>query len=135
MLTLKEIRQFIADLGIASDANTYIGKLDNKKQPSIGVYNLKPRAGEQIALGGLKQTSHQSKAVSFLVHWDKSISNAEEAANRLYNALIGKRDIKMGDCDVLFIRMLQSEPVDVGTDDNGVYEFVIEIEIFYQRKD
>ena len=38
MLTLPEIRQWIAELGIAADENVYIGKLDNKKQKSVGVY-------------------------------------------------------------------------------------------------
>ena len=38
MLTLPEIREWIVTLGIAEDENVYIGKLDNKKQKSVGVY-------------------------------------------------------------------------------------------------
>ena len=41
MLSLKDVRQWIAGLGIAEDAHVYIGKLDNKQQKSIGVYARK----------------------------------------------------------------------------------------------
>lgn len=47
MLNLKDIRQYIAGLDVAADSNVYIGKLDNKKQKSIGVYNRK-REGPPI---------------------------------------------------------------------------------------
>ena len=40
MLKLTEIRQWIASLGIAEDQHVYIGKLDNKQQKSIGVYQV-----------------------------------------------------------------------------------------------
>ena len=40
MLTLDDIRGYIACFGIAEDKNVYIGKLNNKKEHSIGVYHL-----------------------------------------------------------------------------------------------
>lgn len=44
MLMLKDIRSWIAGLGVAADNNVYIGKLDNKRQKSIGVYS-RPTSG------------------------------------------------------------------------------------------
>ena len=41
----------------------------------------------------------------------------------------------MGEYRVAFIGMLVPEPQMVGTDDNGVYESVIEFEIYYERKE
>ena len=41
MLTLDNIRGYIASLGIAEDSNVYIGKLNSKKERSIGVYHRK----------------------------------------------------------------------------------------------
>ena len=38
MLTLDDIRGYIGNLGIVDDRNVYIGKLNNKKDHSIGVY-------------------------------------------------------------------------------------------------
>ena len=42
MLTLKDVRQYISGLQITADDRVHIGKLDNKKEKSIGVY---PRKG------------------------------------------------------------------------------------------
>ena len=33
---------------------------------------------------------------------------------------------------ILFTDMQMEEPVDVGTDDNGIYEMVIEADIYYE---
>ena len=32
------------------------------------------------------------------------------------------------------ISLLQNEPVDVGTDDNNVYERVIELDLYYEER-
>ena len=50
MLKSTDIREWIASLGIAEDDNVYIGKLDNKQQKSIGVYN---RSSSQV--GGIRR--------------------------------------------------------------------------------
>lgn len=34
---------------------------------------------------------------------------------------------------VFFTKMQVDEPVDVGTDDNGIFEMVIELDIYYER--
>ncbi|MFQ7877074.1 hypothetical protein [Enterocloster sp.] len=39
MLTLDDIRGYIGGLGIVADSNVYIGKLNSKKDHSIGVYH------------------------------------------------------------------------------------------------
>ena len=35
---------------------------------------------------------------------------------------------------VLFAMMRTAEPIDVGTDDAGIYEMVIEAEFYYERR-
>lgn len=134
MLALKDVRQYIAGLGIAADSNVYIGKLDNKKQKSIGVYNRKRDGRPNISLGGLDCTTYGIKAVSLLVHWTKSQPEAEAAANELYEKLLNaSRPITIGNTAVNFISLQVPEPVDVGTDECGVYEFVIWMDFIYER--
>lgn len=41
MLALRDIREWVAGFGISEDSHVYIGKLDNKKERSIGVYRRK----------------------------------------------------------------------------------------------
>lgn len=134
MLTLKDIRQYISGLGIAADSNVYIGKLDNKKQKSIGIYNRKMDGPAQIALGGLECTTYTTRPISLLVHWNKSVSESEEAAYRLYETLLKESGLMIGDTEIRCLVLQVPQPVDVGTDDNGVYEYVIWLDFIYQRK-
>lgn len=133
MLTLNEIQQYIASLCITD--NVYIGKLDNKKQKSIGVYNRKTDGPAQIALGGLGSTSYAMRPVSLLVHWNKNVSESEEAAYRLYEKLSTETRLTIGDTRIDCLVLQVPQPVDVGTDDNGVYEYVIWIDFIYRRKE
>ena len=134
MLSLNDIRQYISGLGIADDSNVYIGKLDNKKQKSIGVYDRKVDGPAKIALGGLSYTTYDSRPISLLVHWNKSVTESEEAAYALYEKLLNESSLKLGDTNVHFLVLQVPRPVSVGTDDYGVYEYVIWLDFVFQRK-
>lgn len=131
MLKLKDVRQYIAGLGIAEQV--YIGRLDNKKQKSIGVY---PRSGSGppvMALGGVRNSSYDVKALSFLVHWNKDPDETEQAAEELFRRLAGAGSVQMGEARVFGIRLMVPEPQNVGTDEGGVYEYVIWADFIYER--
>lgn len=131
MLKLKDVRQYIADIGIAEQV--YIGRLDNKKQKSIGVY---PRSGSGppvMALGGVRNSSYDVKALSFLVHWNKDPDETEQAAEELFRRLAGAGSVQMGEARVFGIRLMVPEPQNVGTDEGGVYEYVIWADFIYER--
>lgn len=134
MMTLKDIRQYISGLGIAADSNVYIGKLDSKQDRSIGVYNRKADGPAQIALGGLSNTTYGIRPISLLIHWNRSVSDSEEAAYKLYEKLLNESSLVIGDTNVHFLILQVPQPVDVGTDDNGVYEYVIWLDFIYERK-
>ena len=69
MLGIGDVRDYIAGLGIADNTNVYCGKLDDKKNKSIGVYNNNKQRPVQMAVGGLNNSSYRVKSVSILVHW------------------------------------------------------------------
>ena len=87
MLGIGDVRDYIASLGIADNNNVYCGKLDNKKDKSIGVYNLNRQRPPQTAVGGLNNSSYRIKSISILVHWNTSVRDTEKAAEQLYNML------------------------------------------------
>lgn len=134
MLPLKDIQQFIIGLGVASEDNVYIGKLDNKKQKSIGVYSRPSSGPANIAIGGLECTTYDTKPVSLLVHWNKSKDETESAAYDLYEKLRSVTSLSIGDTPINYLRLMVPEPQDVGTDDGGVYEYVIWLDFIYERK-
>lgn len=131
-MTLANIRDWLKTFGIAE--HYYIGKLDNKKEKSLGVYQ-RQGGNPKIALGGLANTKYQVKRISVLLHWNKNANETEITAQELYDKIITlKEPPVIGDTQVYYVSMQVPEPVDVGTDDAGVYERVIWMEIYYERR-
>ena len=122
MLGIGDVRDYIAGLGIADNNNVYCGKLDNKKDKSIGVYNLNRQRPPQTAVGGLNNSSYRIKSISILVHWNTSVRDTEKAAEQLYNMLRDTNNKIINDTKLLFTKMQVDGPVDVGTDDKGIFE-------------
>lgn len=129
MMTLAEVRDWLKTK--VQCPSWYIGKLDGKKPECIGVYNA-PGGTPVIALGGLEQTSYAAKTVSILVHWGKNADKAEQKAQEVYATLFGQ-EAEIGGRRVIQFQMKTPEPVDVGTDGEGIYEYVIEFTIYYER--
>lgn len=130
MIYLADVRDWLKSYNIAE--HCYIGKLDNKNEKSIGVY---PRKGDmKIALGGIDNTKTAIKRVSILLHWNKNANETERRAIELQKAILNTKSLTLNDKKVNYIRLLCEEPIDVGTDDSGVYERVIEMDIYYERR-
>ena len=134
MLRLTDIRDWISGLGVASADHVYIGKLDNKQQKSIGIYSRSGSGPPNIALGGLEHTTYDTRAISLLVHWNRDKPESEAAAYELFEKLRNISSLSIGDTHINYINLMVPEPQDVGTDDNGVYEYVIWLDLIYQRK-
>lgn len=129
-MMLSDVRAWVAGLGIA-DA-VYMGKLDAKKEKSIGVYNSKHQHAYSTAIGGPELESYGTKYVTFLVHWNKSPSETEKAAMALFEAVRRAREAKVNEATIKFFQPLY-EIQDVGTDDNGIYEMVVEAAVIYAK--
>ena len=129
-MTTENVLLWIKSLLTKAD-NYYCGTLNAKKEKSFGVYQLKEGRARDIALGG--QTHTGTKGISILVHWTASTRETENIAADLYKNLAEAKDIMIGDNKVNYIQLLHNEPIDVGADDNGICERVIEFIIYYER--
>lgn len=131
MLGLADVRDYIKTFKVAE--NYYIGKMDNKKDKSIGVYQRQSNYPPRICIG--TESSYERKPISVLLHWNKNAKETEEQAFLLYQKLTEAIvPLEIGGTTVFFIDMLNTEPVDVSTDDNGVYERVIEFDLYYRKE-
>lgn len=133
MLAINDVRDYISSLGIAEDGNVYIGKLDGKQLKSIGVYSRRTSGMPDVALGGLDCTTYGIKPVSLLVHWNKDKGEAEAAAYGLFEKLRNVASLTIGGTHAGYLRLMVPEPQDVGTDGNGVYEYVVWLDFIYDR--
>lgn len=131
-MMLSDVRDYVESMEISE--NVYMGKLDAKAECSVGVYNSKHRRDYTTAIGGPALQSYGTKYVTFLVHWNKSPRDTEKAASDLFNAVIQAREATVNGQVIKFIQPLVSDPVDVGTDDAGIYEMVIEAAVIYRKE-
>lgn len=133
MLTLSDVKDWLKTLQVGE--HFYCGKIDSKPEKTIGVYQRKPSGRPRVALGGLENTTYEVKQISVLVHWNQYSSQTEEAAAGLFEKIrhAGENGLMVGGTKVYFIHMAVPEPVDVGTDENGVYERVIWFDMIYER--
>ncbi|MBP3469757.1 MAG: hypothetical protein J6K26_09615 [Lachnospiraceae bacterium] len=134
-MRLRDIRDYISSINIAGDENCYCGKMADKKDRSIGIYPLKQRQPGRIPIGGTEHGSYGTKAISLLVHWNRSPTESEEAAAALQEALISCRDVTVNGMKIKFIFVAYDEPIPVDTDENGIYEYVIECLVYYERSE
>lgn len=130
-MMLSDIRDYIASLGIAE--HVYMGKMPDKQDKSIGVYNSKHTHAYKTAIGGPDLESYGTKYVTFLVHWNKSPRDTEKAAMALFEALTEAREETINSETIKFIKPLYGIQ-DVGTDDANVYEMVIEAAFIYEKR-
>lgn len=133
-MLISDIRDYIATLGIAEPNNCYCGKLDSKPNEAIGIYNLNSGRAKENAIGGKDAKSYGTKAISLLVHWNKYTRQAEQAAIDLYKVLEETKNQIVNGYTIKFIELAHEEPISVDTDENGVYEYVIECLVYYERK-
>lgn len=131
-MRLSDIRDYIGSLGLAD--YVYMAKMPDKKEKSIGVYNSKHSHSYRTAIGGSKLKSYGTKYVTFLVHWNKSPRDTENAAVALFDALQEIREATVNNSIIKFIQPLVEEPVSVDTDENGIYEMVIEAAVIYAKE-
>lgn len=132
MITLADIRDWLKSFGLFD--NYYIGRIDSKKKNSLGIYNLQD-AGRREVIGGLKV--YEKKGVSLLIHGDTNKANTERKAWDLYNAIesVSKNEniLIAKEKKVFFIELLNNEPIDVNQDADSVYEYVIEMNIYFEK--
>ena len=132
MITLASIRDWLKTFKLFDFY--YVGRLDAKKKTSLGVYNLQD-TGRREVIGDLKK--YEKKGVSLLVHGDTNKTTTEQKAWQLYEAIealiMSYVYPKIGGKKVYFIELLQNQPVDVDQDNDKIYEYVIELNIYFEK--
>ena len=129
MLTLANVRDWLKEYNIAQ--HYFVGKLDTSKENALCVYNRKRSGAPVMALGGL--SSYEIKAISLLLHCSKNAVQAEEKAITLFEKISSEEKLIINDTPIYYIALQVPEPVGIGTDENGVYEYVIEFDLYYKK--
>ena len=126
---LATFRDYLKTLNLAD--NYYIGKIDNTKLKTIGIYS-QPGMRRIEAIG--KASSYDVAGIRILVHWNKNARETEEAARNIFESIRYITDADISEeVHVNYLDLIEPEPNFIGTDDNGVYEYHISARIYYRR--
>jgi hypothetical protein len=140
--------------------NWCTGGLRGTGEESIVIYNGMAYINP-TAVGGY--SSYRGKGIRVLVHWNKNVEDSEIKAMEVYDALYGLTNVMIeGKPEILpdrvlapysrdketvipdvrevptYTRVIQinmrdPEPVYLGVDDSGVFEYVIDFEMIIER--
>ena len=132
MMKLAEIRDWLKTILNWTDA-VCIGKMDKTQEKAFCVYGRPDRNGTGIAVGGLVCTPSAVKKVSLVIRYGKYANLAEEKAQAIYVALLGVGGVTIGGSHVAYISLTSREPIPMDTDESGVYEYLIEMDIVHER--
>lgn len=107
----------------------YSGKMDENQEKGIAIYSNKRKLDSLSKFKKLQ--SYGILPITLLLRWTKNYNTAETKANEIYELL---------DCSSFFIdnyrcniNCLYDGPVDLGSDENGVYKFSIELNLLYRK--
>lgn len=107
----------------------YIGKIDKNQEKAIAIYTNRRNLAKISNFKNLQ--SYGILPITLLLRWTKNYNIAETKANEIYELL---------DCSSFFIddyrcniNCLYNGPIDLGSDENGVYEFSIELNLLYRK--
>ena len=125
---LAEFKDYLKTLGVADFYS--VGKIDNAKMKSLGVYG---DTGTRRVEAFGNNSSYGTQRIRLLLHWNKSAVETENAAWNLFEKIRYITDLDLTTAYIEYLDLDYNEPTFVGSDDNGVYEYVISGIIFYRR--
>lgn len=131
MMTLKDVKDWLKSQ-VSADV-WMIGAYDASRNKTVCVRNLTSNRG-MLAVGGLQNTTTAVKGVSIVVHWNKNPDETERVAQSIHALFYGQHPDISG-YQIVKCDMRSDEPISVGTDTNGIYEYVIETWLTYERKE
>ncbi|MCF6461496.1 minor capsid protein [Clostridium sp. Cult3] len=108
------------------------GGLRTTDEKAIVIYNGQAFVNP-MAIGGLQNSSYRGKGIRILIHWNKNVRESELKAQEVYNAINGLTNVEVAGKRVIKFNMRDPEPIYLGVDDSGIYEYVIDLEIIYER--
>jgi hypothetical protein len=104
------------------------GKIDNNAEKAICFYNSKRNQAYNARVGGKKNKSTNIKPITILLRFTKNQDNAETMAQKIYDFYC-ERSFFI-DEKRIYTEMLYDEPVSLGTDDSGIFEYSFELNFY-----
>jgi len=129
-VTLAQFTEWLTPL-IDYGEQISMGKINAEKEKAVCLYSGTPDEMPVMAIGGAGNSSYDILPVQILIRWTKYNIPAEKAATDVFGVLSGTSFL-MGE-KRCFILMRCQRPIPLGTDDNGVFEYLIRLNVYFER--
>lgn len=126
-MTLKQYKDYFKTSFNWNEAIS-IGKIDNNKEIAICFYNSKRTLAP---IKTIDNNTYKFKPITILLRYTKNQDIAETTANSIYD-FFDERYFTIENKRVI-AQHVYSEPINLGTDDDGVYEYSLEINFLEER--
>lgn len=110
-----------------------VGKIDNNQDIAVCFYNSRVPRPKRTAFGGKKNLGSAVKPVTILLRYGKNATEAEKKASEIYDFF--DEETFCIDSKRVFVISPYDSPIDLGTDDKGIYEYSFEFDFYEERKE
>ncbi len=130
-MTLGELRDWFKAEFEWSDAIS-IGKIDRDTDKAICFYPSQSGESRISTVGGKNNCSYRKRKVTVLLRYGTNAAIADKTAQAVYD-FFNENEGETGSRR-FFIVMRYSEPVSLGADNDGIYEYTYDLDIVATEK-
>ena len=130
-MTLSDIRDYIETL--TQGALCMWGQFRINRKKWLGFITVNTSMTTRWQSADPQLESYGTKYVTLLVHWNKSQRETEKAGKALFEAVRATRNATVNNETIKFILPVY-DLQDIGVDDSGIYEMVIELAVIFEKK-
>ena len=113
------------------DAEITAHTINRNSARAIGVFHREGRAARVGTIGGPQNASYEMLRVTLWVRWGRDGCAADKKSAEIYHA-VAERDFSH-EGRVGFMRALNAGPVWLGMDDRGIFEFVVDFDLYVEK--
>lgn len=130
-MTLSQLRDYFKANFPWNDSIS-VGKIDQNKERAVCFYHSKVSRPKINTIGGKENRSYSVMPITILLRYGKNYEAATQKAQSIYD-FFDEMSFIYND-ERVFVISPYNEPIDVGTDDMGIYENTLEFDIYMQRE-
>lgn len=111
--------------------NCYVGRMTETNREKLLLIRRGTSIRQHTAIGGLSNTSYSRIACNCILHWNKNAKQTEVKAKEIHDFLLSCGHPNINGYNVVQINIRNF--LDIGSDENDIYEYAIDFEVIYQR--
>lgn len=130
-MTLSDLRDYFKS-DFPWKESISVGKIDKNKERAVCFYHSKVSRPKINTIGGKGNRSYIVLPISILLRFGKNYEAAAEKAKEIYD-FFDEKTFDLNN-ERVFVISPYNEPIDLGTDDQGVYENSLEFDLYITKK-